>query len=965
MTHDTHPRSYTMWERLEPIARDEGLTDALRAAVADPLWMLTRQRQLGEFRGEDAGSPVRADVDYSHDRLNRVALGDGDAEPYDPTTDPPLATMVEREPVAVGDGADPDARTAVEAGMGFLDRYRDAIGDATAGDPPLPAPEDFPEAFLLDLDETMLDGEGRRFAAVLEGRALDGVEIYRTLARADGIVGADDRSDVDWSGWRAAEAWLPVAADRALDEPFKRAAVGYVEWYRDLYAEPATAAVGGGEEAWDDDRLSYAGSVAAGDPDNETVFDVDGHRGGRLDWHAFSVRSGSLSPAAGETETASFSRPPTRARFEGMPAPRFWELEDANVDLGSVSAAGEDLSRLLLLEFALVAGTDWFTLPLSAPVGSVTRITDLTVRDTFGIETTVEPTVERDDATDWGGFEFDLPGHDEPGLLLPPLVETTIDADPVEEVRFTRDEVANLVFGIETLVESPIGGRRDRSEFTQPTLSVVDITPGPPDEEYVAVRNDGDAPLDVTGWQLRADDTTVHTFGERDGAVVPPSETLTVYTGGDPAYDTDRVRHAGAGASVWADAEALSIHRPVVTDDGTREHRLVLTETVGETAPGTEQSYTLATDVPDHWVPLKPDPEGAESYRLEPAILLDADTLDDPDDALPTPQGRVLDPSIRLYEDEVTRAGTTVSRRYRYATWTDGRTYVWSGRRVSTGRGEASSGLRFDFTEPTTEAAPPGGRAPPAESEPITGTLADATPPSTGRPVSVVDYRVDTDSPSIQSPADEYVAIENTSGAILTLTGWQVEDAAGHGYEFPEGFELAPGDRVRVRTGTGTDTDRDLYWELDAYRWHDTADTITVRDDEGDVVASVDYPDLSALPAEPPLSVTDTAFDPPDDDRDALTEEYVTVENVAGEELDVSRWTVRDLADHAYRFPDGTRLDPGQSLTLRTGSGTDTDTEYYWGSERPIWNNDGDAVLIYDRGGSLVAATVVYGHEID
>ena len=42
--------------RLESRTRHEDLTDALRFRVHDPLWMLSRQWQLGEFKGNNAGS---------------------------------------------------------------------------------------------------------------------------------------------------------------------------------------------------------------------------------------------------------------------------------------------------------------------------------------------------------------------------------------------------------------------------------------------------------------------------------------------------------------------------------------------------------------------------------------------------------------------------------------------------------------------------------------------------------------------------------------------------------------------------------------------------------------------------------------------------------------------------------------------------------------------------------------------
>lgn len=50
--------SITWWNRLEPRPRSPNIDRALAAEIRDPLWMLTRQWQVGEFQGEDAASPV-------------------------------------------------------------------------------------------------------------------------------------------------------------------------------------------------------------------------------------------------------------------------------------------------------------------------------------------------------------------------------------------------------------------------------------------------------------------------------------------------------------------------------------------------------------------------------------------------------------------------------------------------------------------------------------------------------------------------------------------------------------------------------------------------------------------------------------------------------------------------------------------------------------------------------------------
>jgi hypothetical protein len=54
----------------------------------------------------------------------------------------------------------------------------------------------------------------------------------------------------------------------------------------------------------------------------------------------------------------------------------------------------------------------------------------------------------------------------------------------------------------------------------------------------------------------------------------------------------------------------------------------------------------------------------------------------------------------RISEEEVPRSGVRLTRRRQLARWVDGSTHLWTGRAKSAGRGETSSGLRFDVVEP-------------------------------------------------------------------------------------------------------------------------------------------------------------------------------------------------------------------------------------------------------------------------
>jgi len=67
--------SITSWMRLEPRSRNAEMNTSLQARVYDPLWLLARQWQFGEFQGEDNGSPVMARSRVESARLTRYHSG--------------------------------------------------------------------------------------------------------------------------------------------------------------------------------------------------------------------------------------------------------------------------------------------------------------------------------------------------------------------------------------------------------------------------------------------------------------------------------------------------------------------------------------------------------------------------------------------------------------------------------------------------------------------------------------------------------------------------------------------------------------------------------------------------------------------------------------------------------------------------------------------------------------------------
>jgi hypothetical protein len=57
------------WTRLEPQSRGGNPSPGLEARMHDPLWLLARQWQFGEFHGEDAGTPLTAHIETAGARV--------------------------------------------------------------------------------------------------------------------------------------------------------------------------------------------------------------------------------------------------------------------------------------------------------------------------------------------------------------------------------------------------------------------------------------------------------------------------------------------------------------------------------------------------------------------------------------------------------------------------------------------------------------------------------------------------------------------------------------------------------------------------------------------------------------------------------------------------------------------------------------------------------------------------------
>ncbi len=111
--------------------------------------------------------------------------------------------------------------------------------------------------------------------------------------------------------------------------------------------------------------------------------------------------------------------------------------------------------------------------------------------------------------------------------------------------------------------------------------------------------------------------------------------------------------------------------------------------------------------------------------------------------------------------------------------------------------------------------------------------------------------------------------------------------------------------------------------------------------------------DASAPPIADVVDISDIRPDPPGPDEDRLEDEWV--ELTARASVDLGGWVLRDESSrHRFRFPDGFVLAAGERLRIVSGCRPPPGA-LAWCAQGPVWNNDGDSVLLVDRWGRVVA----------
>ena len=591
----------TMWNRIEGRPRKSDFNRALKAEIRDPLWMLTKQWQMGEFEGDDAGSPILAKVLIDEKHLEKVQLSDNAPQSYN--SDIPLEGLVEQMPLPFKTGSI-DIALDIRIMIGRywlklikankdLKKYYCETYPVTA--PALSDDENF--NFILAHPETW-----QNFACA-ENRVMDGYKFYEFLIVNPVVpAGHVDKANIDTYG-----------------EKFRL-------WVKNFFIQPESTE----KSAYQPSRLEYQFRCSVPDNGKDRIYEGEEYYSGRLDWFNLTLNDNAKplvvgpKPSAGDPADeakqpakSAFTFIPSSIDYEGMPDTRWWQFEDRKTYLGNVKPDTTDISKLLFLEFSLLYANDWFLIPQELPAASISKLKGLVVTNCFGERTWIEPTGKGPDKdwNRWTMFTVNRKGKDlkevDNSLLILPTVPKILEGPVLEQIAMVRDEISNMVWAIETDILLPSGDRKKGAEAAR----------------------------------------ELATFYKR---LYPEPETLS-------QSSVAQIR------------------------------------------------YNIMNSVPENWIPFIPVHLDGSNREIQLQRASMPRILHGVDNYTPVkPRTHLLrsglDENERgtyfVYEEEVPRAGISVSKAFQRTRWYNGKVFIWLGIHKKTGRGEGQSNLQFDQIVP-------------------------------------------------------------------------------------------------------------------------------------------------------------------------------------------------------------------------------------------------------------------------
>ncbi len=439
----------TLWNRLEGRPRTSDFSRALKAEIRDPLWMLSKQWQMGEFQGEDAGSVVIAKVQVKTHKMTKYGTGENTAKPFN--NEIPLEVQVENQEIPFQLGSQ---KITLDLRL-LMGRHWLKLLKARS----LTLKSEYLQNYGFILPPNNQENahiyahiEVWQLISAASSKCMDGYKLYTDIKNSLDLISSID-----------------VADQLKLTEARNK----FVVWFETVFFQPNE----GPNPTWKAPYLEHQFECSAVKGDEEKVFVADEYYHGHLDWYNLDIHNKKAAlPSIDPVETSqekvhTLSFIPSPIAFPGMPHSRWWALEDWKTSFVGISPDTTDINQLILLDFALNYSNDWFILPFTLPIGGIANVAGVMVTNVFGEHIWVE-SADRGQDDDWkerwSMFKMNVRGNmDVPvdsSLFLMPAAPKILEGKPLEEVYMMRDEIANMVWGIESKIPLATGKSKSGKE---------------------------------------------------------------------------------------------------------------------------------------------------------------------------------------------------------------------------------------------------------------------------------------------------------------------------------------------------------------------------------------------------------------------------------------------------------------------------------------------------------------------
>lgn len=434
----------TTWNRLEGSPYKEDDVSPYEFRIRDPLWMLSRQWQMGNFEAEDNGSPITVYCDYTASKVMGVKGTETTKYETFELDEFPLESHIESI-------YDPSysLQDKYKAGIMLIETIDASALSATQKgllSKSLWANE---SSFLLDASSYIDDQEmDQYFTLLLRKNQLDGVKLFLSGTSLRTITG--------------------VSFDTTLiEEAWQKRLLTVIPSLIDTM------------QYWKNNKLEYEFDIITSEGGRRfEQFKAKNYHNNSIEWYNFNHDNRIITSKVPSTAPERISKEmiPSSFSFPGMPSARLWEIQDASRNLMNLNPEKTELLKLVVTDFTLNFSNDWFDFPLTVENGTNVKIDSLRIKDVFGEVITINQVKSKTNFFSTGEKQNDA-------LLLLTTNSKKEMGKPIEKVVFARDEIANLVFGVEKIVPNGFGlGKegREKKKSSEP----VDLSIGSTKSNY-------------------------------------------------------------------------------------------------------------------------------------------------------------------------------------------------------------------------------------------------------------------------------------------------------------------------------------------------------------------------------------------------------------------------------------------------------------------------------------------------